>query len=76
MGHRLAVALALALAVALAVAIAFGGCSARQLYHIGQQWQRNECQKIDDRTERLRCEQSAALSYERYTAEIGAAAKP
>jgi len=60
----------------LAPALALGACSAKQLYQIGQEWQRSQCQKIDDRSDRSRCEQSASLSYERYQAELAAPVKP
>lgn len=52
------------------------GCSSQQLYGAGQQWQRTECNKINDRDERTRCEQSAATSYESYKTQTEAAKKP
>ena len=61
----------LALAVTLLV-----GCSSRELYGAGQQWQRTECNKIDDRDERARCERSAATSYESYKSQSEAAKRP
>jgi hypothetical protein len=42
------------------------GCSSQQLYATGQQWQRNECRKLVDQDERMRCEQSVATPFERY----------
>jgi hypothetical protein len=51
-------------------------CTTQQLYQTGQGWQKQECQRIQDREERGRCEKSAALSYERYKAEAEAAKKP
>ena len=60
---------------ALACAV-LGACSAQQLYATGQQWQRNECLKIDDRAERQRCEQSHATSYEAYQAQAASLKKP
>lgn len=48
-------------------------CSSQELYHVGQGWQKQECQKLTDIAERQRCEKSAALSYERYKAETDAA---
>jgi positive regulator of sigma E activity len=45
---------------------ALTACSTQQLYTIGQQWQRNQCQKIDDRAQRTRCEDSVALSFDEY----------
>ena len=46
-----------------------GACSQQQLYATGQQWQRNQCQKIDDRAERSRCEDGVALSFQQYQAQ-------
>jgi hypothetical protein len=45
---------------------ALTACSTQQLYAAGQQWQRNQCQKIDDRAERARCEDGVALSFDEY----------
>lgn len=55
---------------------ALSGCTSQQLYASGQGWQKQECQKILDREQRMRCEHSAATSYERYQAEAAAAQKP
>lgn len=57
---------------ALAVAM-LASCSSRQLYGAGQQWQRVECNRIDDRDERARCAKSAATSYEQYKSQTNAA---
>ena len=62
--------------LAAAAAVALAGCSSQQLYATGQGWQKQECQKILEREQRTRCEQSAATSYERYQAEAAAAKKP
>ena len=62
--------------LAAATAVALAGCSSQQLYATGQGWQKQECQKILEREQRTRCEQSAAASYERYQAEAAAAKKP
>jgi hypothetical protein len=50
-------------------------CSTQQLYATGQQWQRNQCQKIDDRAERTRCENGVALSHDEYQMQRQDAAK-
>ena len=62
--------------LAAAAAVALAGCSSQQLYATGQGWQKQDCQKILEREQRTRCEQSAAASYERYQAEAAAAKKP
>lgn len=52
------------------------GCSWQQLYATGQQWQRNECRRLVDADERLRCEQSAAIPFDRYQAQAESLKKP
>ena len=61
---------------AVAMVVSLFGCSSQQLYATGQGWQKQECQKILEREQRMRCEQSAATSYERYQADATAAKKP
>ena len=41
-------------------------------YDSGQNWQKQQCLKLQDRDERLRCEKSTATSYEKYRAEADA----
>jgi hypothetical protein len=60
----------------LAALLLLGSCSLQQVYGTGQQWQRNECQKINDRDERARCEKSTATSYEDYKSQAEKASKP
>jgi hypothetical protein len=55
---------------------ALGACGAQQWYGAGQQWQRNQCQKIDDRAEHTRCEGSVAPSFQDYQAQRQGRAKP
>jgi hypothetical protein len=55
---------------------ALASCSSQQLYAVGQEWQRTECQKIDDRAERMRCQKHSATSYESYRAQTDGAKKP
>jgi hypothetical protein len=52
-----------------AACAALPACSLQQLYATGQQWQRNQCQAIDDRTQRSRCEDGVALSFDDYQAQ-------
>lgn len=48
-------------------AVIFGAaCSQQQLYGAGQQWQRNECQRLPPSPDRERCLASTAQSYEEY----------
>ena len=60
----------------LMLVVALAGCSSQQLYANGQGWQKQECQKMPEREQRTRCEQSAATSFEHYQAEAAAAKKP
>ena len=53
-----------------------GACSSQQLYATGQQWQKSECRKIEDRAERSRCERSSETSYDSYKVQTEAARKP
>jgi hypothetical protein len=64
------------IAALVLAAASLGGCSSKQLYAIGQEWQRNECRRIDDLEERRRCEQAAGSSYESYRAQTDIAKKP
>ncbi len=48
-----------------------GGCSASQAYLGALQWQRQTCQRIEDRAERTRCIQDLDLSYAEYRREAG-----
>ena len=66
----------LLLALLAPLILPLAACTSQQLYHAGQGWQKQECQKLQDRDERQRCEKSAATSYERYQAEADAAKKP
>jgi hypothetical protein len=63
------------MALACIACALLGACSLQQLYTAGQQWQRNRCQKIDDRAERTRCEQDVAMSFENYKAQAEPSAK-
>jgi hypothetical protein len=65
-----------ALAGLLAACAALGGCTSAQWYAAGQQWQRGQCQKLEVRDERTRCEQGVEMSFERYKAQAEASARP
>ena len=41
-------------------------CTSQQAYDTGQAYQRNECNKINDNVERMRCMDAANTSYEEY----------
>jgi hypothetical protein len=51
-----------------AVAILSGasGCSWQQAYSAGQGWQRNQCTRLIEQTERERCLSNANMPYEDY----------
>ena len=46
--------------------IAATGCSWQQAYVSAQGWQRNQCYRVPDQTERERCLASTALAYDDY----------
>jgi predicted amidohydrolase len=52
---------------------ALPACTSHQVYGAGQNWQRNECNRIPDSQERSRCLDSAATSYEEYQRQRDAA---
>lgn len=49
------------------------GCSSQQLYHSGQAWQQNACNKIIDMQERNRCMANAGTSHDEYKRQTQAA---
>ena len=65
---RLAVAL-----LGMPVFALAGGCSSSQIYASGQNWQRLECQKIQDPADRNKCLSDASTSYEDYKRQSEAA---
>jgi len=42
------------------------GCSWEQAYSAGQQWQRHQCNRLVEQTERERCLRNANMPYENY----------
>ncbi|MEO7853241.1 MAG: hypothetical protein ABIR94_13435 [Rubrivivax sp.] len=62
--------------LSVALCIALGACTTQAWYDGMQSSQRQQCQKIDHREERKRCEQTASLPYEDYRAQTGAQTKP
>jgi hypothetical protein len=60
------------------IAIACGlasGCTSQQLYATGQSYQRNQCQKMPDQSERERCLSNAGTSHDDYKREADSGAK-
>jgi hypothetical protein len=62
--------------IATAALIAGSGCTAQQLYAIGQSWQRNECDRLMDQQERDRCLSSTSISYAAYKKQSGSGSEP
>jgi hypothetical protein len=52
--------------IAFASIVGLSGCSSQQLYATGQEWKKNQCNKIIDMQERNRCMSSTDTSYEDY----------
>jgi hypothetical protein len=68
---------AMAAAIVLAALPALTGCSAQQGYAGAQSWKRNQCSKIVDAQERIRCLREADISYDNYNkASEAATQKP
>lgn len=61
------------LVVLILSAVVVAACSSQQLYGAGQQWQRNECYKINEAQERQRCLSSTSTSYDDYKRQSEAA---
>jgi hypothetical protein len=47
------------------------GCTTEQAYNTGQAWQRKQCNKIADQSERDRCMSETGASYEDYKRDTG-----
>ena len=63
------------LIVLIASMIAAAGCSWQQAYSTAQGWQRNQCYRLPDQSERERCLANTATSYDDYRRQTGSAAK-
>ena len=61
--------------VCLCVSMLLGACSSQQLYDSGQAWQRNECQKLNDKAERDQCLASNKDNFETYKKKSESARK-
>ena len=48
------------------VMTAVSGCSWQQAYSSAQGWQRNQCNRVVDQTERERCLSNTSMSYDEY----------
>jgi len=49
-----------------ALPVAGAGCSWQQAYSAAQEWQRNQCNRLTEQTERDRCLNNTKMSYEDY----------
>jgi hypothetical protein len=58
---------------AFTLLVGLSSCSSQQLYGVGQEWKKNECNKIIDMQERNRCMSSTKTSYEEYKRQSEAA---
>jgi hypothetical protein len=51
------------------IVLGAAGCTAQQRYATGQNYQRNQCERLPDMGERQRCLEKANMSYEEYRKE-------
>jgi hypothetical protein len=64
------------LAIAFLIVLgALSGCSSQQMYASGQNYQRQQCERLPDMAERQRCLEKANMSYEEYKKETQAEGK-
>lgn len=58
------------IAIALLIVLgAVSACTSQQRYASGQNYQRNQCERLPDMGERQRCLEKANMSYEEYKRE-------
>lgn len=55
------------------ILLLLSGCTTQRAYYAGQEWQRNQCNKLVDPNERERCLSKTDMSYEDYKRETDAA---
>lgn len=56
--------------LAFVISLTTSSCTSHRVYDTGQAWQRKECNKIIDQSERERCMSEANTPYEDYKHEI------
>ena len=59
--------------LALTCSVASTGCTSQQGYASAQSWQRSECNKLIDQSDRERCMANASMPYDDYKRESGKA---
>ena len=57
---------------AVSVLVLLTACGVRQGYASAQSWQRNQCSKIVDAQERIRCMRETDTSYDQYKKDADA----
>jgi hypothetical protein len=60
----------------LVLAVLAGGCTSEQMYGTGQNWQRNQCNRMPDGDERRECMARADVWYDDYAKRVGVAKAP
>ena len=63
--------LSILITLVLTCSAASSGCTSQQGYASAQSWQRSECNKQLDQSERDRCMANAAMPYDDYKRESG-----
>lgn len=56
--------------LAASILLLSAGCSLRQAYDTGQEWQRNTCYRLADAVERERCLAGTKMSYDDYRRKV------
>ncbi|MFO1380352.1 MAG: hypothetical protein U1F63_08310 [Chitinivorax sp.] len=64
------------LCLTLTACVAISACTAQQRYYSAQGWQRNECEKLIEKTEREQCLSRANTSYDDYQKQTASVRKP
>ncbi|MFO1396008.1 MAG: hypothetical protein U1F48_03000 [Burkholderiales bacterium] len=63
------------LAILLALTYVAGGCSWQAAYQTAQGWQRNQCYRVPDETQRERCLANTTTSYDAWQRQSKDAAR-
>lgn len=57
------------IAIAFLLVLGGAGCTSQQMYASGQNYQRNQCERLPDMGERQRCLEKVNMSHDEYKKE-------